>query len=212
MTRRFVAAYLRQAATAATNPTLMLDIGCGVGGHAATIAKAANRLVRYVGMDHDPECVRLSRQKYDNLPTIQFQPINYLIPPKLPRKFDYIVVSDVLSSLPGYQSLVSSLWQRCNVALLLTFPEPLATDRSTDVLTLDLQEHRLHCQWSAERLLEFAGRVSTCVSGFTVFGDTSQDREHVVMLRQSDTVRGFDGIHRYADPETTFPFYAQGLQ
>ena len=211
-TRRFIAAYLRKVLTGVAAPTLVLNIGCGFGGQAATVAKVQSRLVHYVGMDHDPECVRRSRQQYGGLSTIQFQPIDYLVPPKLPRKFDYIIVSDVLASLPGYQQLLSNLWQRCNAALIATFPEPLVLDRGSDSLTLDTQERRLYCQWSADRLMEFAGRIAPCVDSFTVFGDTGEGRDHVVALRQSDKVQPLTGIHRAADPAVTFPFYIQGLQ
>lgn len=208
---RFLVGYWRKAFSEAVGMNLVLNIGCGMGTHAAGIINVpAQGEVRYVGMDYDPECIRHCRRQYGGLPSFQFHPCDYLNPPKLPRKFDYVAVTHVLDSLPVYGDLLSHVWHRCTKGLLVLFDRPLSMGQAHHLME-DANEGRLYATFPAGKVLDFCRSMAQQVESATVYSDSSQEREHVILLQKSEDVPNLSGIHHFAENGITFPYYSEGL-
>lgn len=205
---RFLAGYWRKALHDATGVNLILNIGCGIGVHAYNLVQQPT--ARFVGMDYDPECVKLCRKQFGGLPGFQFHNIDYMNPPKLPRKFDYIVITHILNSLPLYKDLLSQVWHRCSKGMVVLFDETLIR-RDSDYVGIDIQEGRLHTTYSLPKFQTFCESMAPLCEAVTVFSDNSQEKEHAFLLRHDETVPNLSGVHHFAENGVTFPFYSEGV-
>lgn len=209
---RFLDGYQRKVLDGATSLNLVLHVGSGVGAHASNAVQIGSEFLRYVGMEHDTECVKTCRRRFGGLsPMFQFHPIDYLDPPKLPRKFDYVLFSDVLNSLPTYKDLMAHVWHRCSKALVAVFDVPFFL-RDDDHLLEDPALGRLYATYSVAKFRSFCEAMAPRVDFATIYSDTGQEREHVALLRHSEDVPGFGGVHHHAAGGITFPHYVQGLK
>lgn len=210
-TNRFLSGYVRKTFSNATDMNLVLDVGCGLGNHASSILQVETEgEVRYVGMDADPMCIKHCRKQFGGLPSFQFHTCDYLNMPHMPRRFDYVVISHILDSLPTYVDLISHVWHRCAKGLIVLFDGPLSMGLS-DHIQEDAIAGRLYSIFSSSRVTEFCRSLAKHVDAATVYSDNSQEREHVVLMRQADNVPDLSGIHRYAENGSTFPFYEEGI-
>jgi len=201
---RFLSGYWKKSFQDTAGLSLVLDIGCGLGDHAQSVVQTNPEYARYVGMDYDPECVRLSRRRFGGLSSFQFQCMDYLKPPKLPRKFDYIVVSHVLNSLPLYSDLLSHIWERCTKGLIVLFDEPLV-HRESDYVAIDEREGRIFTTYSLSKFQKFCDDVSPLWEGVAIHSDGGTETEHAFLLRQDESVPDFSDVYRFAESGATFP-------
>jgi len=202
----FLPAYLHVATKDLVGPILFLNIGCGVGTQAHAVARLQRSEIKFIGMDYDPEALRICRTRFGRLSQFYFQTIDYLNLPSFPQKFDFVIISPVLQSLPTYRGIIAHLWPRCTRGFLVMLDGQLPS-RSDDYLTIDIAEQRLRANFSKENFEDFLLSESSHVDRVTVYDDVDQTADHLYLLRRDTTVPSFVGVHTFAPSGVTFPFY-----
>lgn len=207
---RFLAGFWRRVAALNPGLAMLLNFGCGIGAHADALLRSDLDRIRYVGMDMDPECVKICRQRFASLNAFQFHNADFVNPPKIMRDFTYIAVTQIFSGLVSYQHLLSYLWNHCELGLVVLFEEPLVR-RTTDHLRLDPLKPKLHTVYSLSRFESFCDKLSEHCEFWTVYSDNSQTKEHVALLKKVEDTPSMEGLHHFAENGSTFPFAEEGL-
>lgn len=207
---RFLAAYFQKVLLGSAPMLKIANFGVGLGAHARSFATSRRDNFRFVGFDHDPSCLQACRRQYGGLTEFQFHPCDYLKPPKLPRPFDYILVTEVLNRIPNYRDLLGPLWGFTNQGMLLLFNEPM-NNREHDHIVLDSDEQAIRVELSASSFSEYASQMAPQFEFRTIYSDNSLTREHVVLLKKQPDTPTLSSLHKFSDPNTTFPFSETGL-
>jgi len=202
---RLLSGYWRSV-TPASGTLSVLVVGCGLGESLLGLLQSEHENVSFLGLDCDVECIKSCQSRFGRLPGVQFRAVDSLYNFELHRKFHFVVVSSILESLPGYTRLVGDLWCKCQQGLLITFSETLK-QQAADQLGIDVSESRLYARYSESAFCDFCSKLTSDFHRVNVYSDNGLECEHLCLLRRSETVPTFDGVHQFSSRDVTFPFY-----
>lgn len=117
----------------------VLDLGCGTGFNLARLQSLNLPFGTYIGIDLSADMLARARQKFAQLPNIEFRQLDLLIDPLPEGPFDLVVSTNVFEHLPNARGVVEKAMECLRpggAALIMFFIEDVGLGHNVVMRTL----------------------------------------------------------------------------